>query len=42
MSDQNIDENARRRRVRNYVLAGVLCAIVVLLFIVTLTKLQGP
>ena len=37
-----IDERHRRRRGRNYALAGVLVALVVLFFVVTIVKMSGP
>ncbi len=42
MSERDMSEDVKRRRVRNYALAGVLVAIVVLMFVVTLVKLKGP
>ena len=42
MSERDMPEDVRRRRGRNYALAGVLVAIVALLFVVTLVKLKGP
>ncbi len=37
-----MSNDERRRRGRNYAMAGFLLAIVVLLFVVTLAKLKGP
>ncbi len=43
MSERDVsDDDMRRRCGRNYALAGVLVAIVVLMFVVTLVKLKGP
>jgi len=36
-----ISEEHKRRRGRNYALAGVLLALVVLFFMITIAKMQG-
>lgn len=37
-----INDQHKRRRGRNYALAGVLVALVVLFFVVTIVKMSGP
>ena len=39
--DMPITEEHRRRRGRNYALAGVLLALVALFFVITIVKFQG-
>lgn len=35
------DQDEQKRRVRNYVVAGLLVALVVLFFFITIAKLKG-
>ena len=40
-ADMPITEQHKRRRGRNFALAGALCLLVVLFFLITLVKFQG-